>query len=424
MKEQFRLVLGTHPTVYYYSEQGKFKISNEEIPVIDGKIKLLINGNEVEQCAILTALATFSITPTDISFRLLEGDMIDREDGYKLPNLFYRHRELIECEKKGFYRIPYHEAYSINHDGTVWSRRVDKIASVYVTKPGKRKNIKGGYIQLYVHKNDGTKAIPGRHRLLCLTFKRYPTHPRKLHVNHEDGVPGNDGLSNLNWCTPKENNEHAIENGLKLSTVKVLHKDLNTGKITRYASAQRCARALGKKAHFYNVVLYRMRECPGTVFPDGWLFKLDDGSEWPPLKEGLARQGNYNPVLVMDVFTRDITRYDNAAEVARKYGLKGDSITSHIRKNAYAPLDGKVFRYENDVTWPTHTEEQLLTYKDYPFKPPYGLRHTQDGKVTYYTSARKASEKFGMNLRALRTIIEKDTSFKLIPTDKSLGPDH
>lgn len=34
---------------------------------------------------------------------------------------------------------------------------------------------------------------------------------------------------------------------------------------------------------------------------------------------------------------------------------------------------------------------------------------------TYYISIRKASEKFN---------IEKDTDYKLIPTDKSLGPDY
>lgn len=423
MKNQFRIISGTYPPVYYHADDGKFKTVKEEIPVINGKVKLSVDGNDVEQCAILTALRAFKIAPRFLSLNLLEGDMIDAKDGYKLSNLYYRHRELIEYEE-GFYYIPYYETMVINRKGKCLNWVRGNLLKSHVSKPNIKRNIIGGYHSYCMVDNFGLRKNIGRHRLLCLTFKRYDTAPKRLHVNHEDGIPGNDDLDNLSWCTPKENIDHAIENGLKLTTVKVLHKDLNTGKITKYMSAQRCALALGKAANFYNVILYRMRKCPGTVFPDGWLFKEDDGSEWPPLKEGIARQSNYNPVLAMDVFTREITKFDNASKAAKHYGLKGDSITSHIRNDSVAPLDGKVFRYADKAFWPKHTKEQLLTYSDYPFKPPYGLRHTDGGKITYYTSVRKASEQLGISIRAVRTLIEKDDNYKLISPYVELGPDY
>ena len=65
-----------------------------------------------------------------------------------------------------------------------------------------------GYIIVGLDKNQYSL-----HRLIALTFLENPEN--KPVVNHIDGNKTNNDLSNLEWCTIAENNQHAIDTGLK-----------------------------------------------------------------------------------------------------------------------------------------------------------------------------------------------------------------
>lgn len=77
-----------------------------------------------------------------------------------------------------------------------------------------------GYIFVTIH----GKQIP-LHRLIATAF--IPNTEQKPEVNHKDGNKQNNSLINLEWTTRKENQAHAIRNGLQPKCTKTY-----TGKFT------------------------------------------------------------------------------------------------------------------------------------------------------------------------------------------------
>lgn len=104
---------------------------------------------------------------------------------------------------------------------------VDNIGtSYYITKDGKcynsntnkwlkgQKNPKTGYFSYMLTMPNGKKKRCAAHRLVALAY--FPRENKeKNQINHIDGNKLNNNLDNLEWVSPQENQQHALEQELR-----------------------------------------------------------------------------------------------------------------------------------------------------------------------------------------------------------------
>ena len=104
----------------------------------------------------------------------------------------------------------YNGVYSVSNLG-----RIKSHARTVKMTDGKIRNLKEkilkqanshGYLQVGLSK-DGKNKMQLVHRIVALTFKKKPN--GKNVVNHIDGNKKNNRTPNLEWCTTKENIQHA-----------------------------------------------------------------------------------------------------------------------------------------------------------------------------------------------------------------------
>jgi len=102
----------------------------------------------------------------------------------------------------------YEQSYQISAQGRVFSkRRLDGNRIIYGRELVPRIT-KDGYMKVTLCK-DGIQKSYFIHRLVALNFLSNPNNFPQ--VNHKDGNKYNNDVSNLEWCTKRENQNHAVQ---------------------------------------------------------------------------------------------------------------------------------------------------------------------------------------------------------------------
>lgn len=122
--------------------------------------------------------------------------------------------------------------YEVSSDGEIRNRKTGRILK---TRPNGH-----GYLRLTVRQNN--KQVPiSVHRLIADSF--YDGDHEGMDVNHIDGNKLNNHISNLEFCTRKENIRHAFDTGLRKPRGQIRFRIVETGQI--YNSLRECERETG-----------------------------------------------------------------------------------------------------------------------------------------------------------------------------------
>lgn len=208
---------------------------------------------------------------SSLSVGFADGDVTNLHPG----NLVWVYPEGgLECrEKPGFNYIPGFTRYVVNAEGKFFCLKRQSYKTAHKTEKG--------YFRFEDLSPDATfikSAKMRRHRVVALAWLQYPGNVDEMHVNHKDGIKGNDWLDNLEWVTASGNVQHAKHMELIAPSKPVLVRNTITGEITRYLCVVDCAEDFRIA---YSFIRNRLDKSPKEVWFKCFQFKFESNlADW------------------------------------------------------------------------------------------------------------------------------------------------
>jgi hypothetical protein len=415
-----------HSTEYYVNQYGDVLDRHQiALPVttINGQKHVTIDWLFGCKPYAVAFLVLITYEKVKLPWNLLEEIeplFEDNDSSNTTPaNLVYRFRNgpLGIAEFPDFCYIPYFTRYGLSKNGELLelapnSASSSRIIPWYLRKPPPGSKSKGNYLQRTIQGDKEYPAWRQLHRLLAMVYLRYGNWLRKYHVNHKDGEPSNNALNNLEWCTPLENIEHAIKHGLRQECQVILVKNLRTGEVIRYPSAEKAALALGGASRGDGV--RRRIKNNHLLYPDFKVIKFDDETPWPEIDVNTAVMCRTyysvpSEIIARNVFTGELCIFENAQEASRLLGVSPAMVNLHVSKLRVIPTKGFNFRYfdaNEQITWPIHSEWNLRMYRECNERAIIGIvARDESGTDEFYISAAQASQALGVSETVIWNVI-------------------
>lgn len=103
--------------------------------------------------------------------------------------------------------FPLNPDYYVDTEGNIFSTKKGGFYKMKYSTSEKRP-----YAKVELYDDNGKGTWYSVHRLVAITHLS-PARPEQIEVNHIDNNPSNNNVSNLEWCTAKENINHAARQG-------------------------------------------------------------------------------------------------------------------------------------------------------------------------------------------------------------------
>lgn len=315
----------------------------------------------------------------------------------------------IESDRHpGYYIVLGYEKYVITKSGFVKDNFTGRDVPVKLHETGRKK--KSNYWKCGVTSSVKGGVHIGRYRLLALAFLKPPQNPKKLDVNHINGIPTDDRLDNLEWNTRQQNSYHAYSTGLRDDNKAVLVKDILTKEVTECFSIGECARKYDSNP----ATIFHRCNNEFRIYDGRYLFKYKDSNKpWPAITEELLELQATPSVIAYDVFLDKITTYKTApdAAVSCRGNMNPGTITG--RANAGDDPDGPnckpVHGYHFYRTWnfpdplPYYNEDQIAYFRwchenDKLVKMGFYITNVETGERVFANGHHEVKDIIGVQL--------------------------
>lgn len=197
--------------------------------------------------------------------------------------------------------------YEINKKGEVRNKETKHVLKHAIDKDG--------YIRVTLSNDDCNQKTTFLHRIMMMTFKPHED-MLTLQVNHIDGNKKNFDLENLEWCTAKENAQHAHQTGLinkdrylSEETKNKIKSELITGPNGNY-------KELVKK---YNITFAYVYQIVGQK-------KGVNGEN-----NGRALLSKEQVIEIRNIYSKEV----GFKELAKKYGVNPNTISNIIKRKSW-----------------------------------------------------------------------------------------
>lgn len=151
---------------------------------------------------------------------------------------------------KKFYFEGVETDYSVSTEGVVRKDTTD-----YILSQSSQQDYK--FVTLLIAGKQKRMRV---HRMVAETFLDNPE--KKPYVNHINGNRGDNNVENLEWVTPSENTQHAVETGLFVSgrARPVIQYNLDGMQMATFESASEAARQTGGSQSKITMCCRRQRQ--------------------------------------------------------------------------------------------------------------------------------------------------------------------
>lgn len=305
------------------------------------------------------------------------------------------HSAIESSAHPGYYLIPGYSSYVVSPEGAVFnSRRGEFVGGS--TNPD-------GYHNFRLQADDGNTLTWGRHRLLGFVFKNPGQPVQDLVINHDNGIKGDDRLSNLEWTTYRGNAEHAGANGLTEKCIPMSTRNAATGETRDYPSMIACAQAMGLSK---DAVAYRCSIGDTRVFPEGYQYRTGaSAAPWfipQDVQTALLQNSTSKAVLVRDVRTGQVSQFPQQGALAAQLGVSLATVSTWLsRSDQPIVAHGIQVKLATDTApWrnPIDIAEEMASYGG---RRRILVTHAESGQTQVFASAKECAMAQGLKTTTL-----------------------